>query len=208
MSDAYKIVEQLRISRSDDEVKPLIDAFERLPDTEKQTAESQLIQLLEDDKADDVPRSWVPTFLGLVGTETARQFLMERLPSEKKDLFRRWVCTSLVRYFTGDDRIALVVQQIDREKTATNRHYMINVLVEARSPAAVDKLIELLDDEFGEVRRSANVGQHFAVRFDIDAEGRLARAPVAPAEQAVGSALGREGLELEGEGVGAAIHDL
>jgi HEAT repeat protein len=159
MNKAHELIEQMRACTGDKEIKPLIDAFKLLPPAEKQSVTPEIIQLFEDEKVDETPRSWMPTILGAVGTEEALQYLMKRLPIERNDLFRRWICAVLVRYYSGDERISLIMQQIEREKTASNRLYMLTMLLESRSPLAVKIFIKLMDEDLGdyavEIRRTA-----------------------------------------------------
>ncbi len=162
MSNAEELIDQIKICKNDKDVKPLIDAFKQLPSEERKAVDTELIELFEDETLDEVPKSWMPTLLGAASTEKAHQYLMHRLPVEKNDLFRRWICTVLIRYYSGDGRIKLISQQIDREKTDSSRLYMITTLIESKSPLAHEVFTKYLEEEIGdyavELRRTCANG--------------------------------------------------
>jgi HEAT repeat protein len=158
MNNANAIIEQLLISRTDGERAPLLQAFEQLSLPEKKAIEPRLIQMLNDAQVDDVVRAWIPTFLGLVGTTAAYQALGQRLPIEEVDLVRRWIVKCLVHYFTGDERIALIIKQFESEQTNHNRRVIVRMLAESYSPLAVPKLIEALDEYDDQMRGMAAWG--------------------------------------------------
>ncbi len=162
MNRAQKIVKELCAAQADQDVKPLIDEFKLLLADEKQSVEAELIRIFENEKMGEVPRSWMPTLLGAVGTKTACQYLMKRLPVEKNDLFRRWISAVLIRYYSGDERVELVSQQIEREKTASNRLYLLTILIESKSTLAYKSFVKYLNEEQGDyaldLRRTAAAG--------------------------------------------------
>jgi HEAT repeat protein len=145
MDGANSIIDQLLKYQTDGERAPLIQDFEQLPPDEKQAVESRLIQILNDEQVDDVARAWIPTFLGLVGTPNAYRALMERLPVEKEDLVRRWLVKCLVRHFTGDERIDLIIRQFQNEQINHNRRVFVRMLAQSRSPLIIPLMTQLLD---------------------------------------------------------------
>ncbi|MFC1976455.1 HEAT repeat domain-containing protein [Chloroflexota bacterium] len=154
MDDPITTSEQLRNSKTDAEVKHLLNTFKQLPATKKHAAEPQLIQILKNGEVENLTRSWIPEFLGLVGTPTARKALMEQLPIEEVRTVRRWIATSLVRHFGGDDIITLVIQEFEQEQGQG----FVTMLAESRSYKAIPKLIDLLKDYDDEIRSKAAWG--------------------------------------------------
>ena len=153
MNQVSELITQLKTSKSDKDIEPLREEFRHLSFEEKQSIESDLVEILLDIEFDELIRSWIPAgFLGPIGTPTAREVLIQQLPDEKSELVRRWMAIALIQYFTGDDRITLVLEQLERERTVYNRRIFARILATSHSSIAIPKLLELLSSEDEHVR--------------------------------------------------------
>ena len=152
MNSAISILEKLQTSKTDTHLPSLVKAFEKLSKSEQLSVESQFAQLLESEEINDAVRAWIPNFLGLIGTSTAEQILIEQLSNERIYNVRRWICHALIQHFVDDKRIQVVVDQLGRENTKASRLHIIRALLEANTPVIIDELIKLINDEDNYVR--------------------------------------------------------
>ncbi len=146
-------LEQLRGIDDETQGKALWGSFKQIPLEKRQPFKSQLIEILHDNQAGSIVRSWVPVFLSSIGTPNAQQALIEQLQVEETDLVRRWIGRSLARSFDDEKTVEALSQQFDLERTDLNRRFFGGSLAKLRTPTVIPKLIKLLDDEDGDIRR-------------------------------------------------------
>ena len=144
--------EQIKNSKSYIDLDEHVEAFRTLSAKQKKAAEPDLINLLKDNRKSEFERASASKFLGVIGSSKARQALMDRLPQEKSAIVRAQIATDLATYFTGDDRIELLVTQFDKERSLIGRRMFVRALTQSDSPSAVPKLVQLLDEEDEYVR--------------------------------------------------------
>ncbi|MDJ0836770.1 MAG: hypothetical protein QNK37_09655 [Acidobacteriota bacterium] len=148
MPDPKELVQALREQTTLEQREIIRDQFAALPASLHESVTQDLIDLLGDvENTDNITRSWAPILLGKIGTPEAREALLDRLSRDESHHVRMWICKTLIRDFTGDDRIGPVADCFDREQTKEIRIQIARVLAESGSPAAVPKLIEFLSQE-------------------------------------------------------------